>query len=178
MPLIFAFLLLEVIVFVAVGFWLGFGWAILIVLGLMLVGSLLASASLRRTLLAGQSASANPGAVAGDTGLIMAGWAMSIVPGIVSSVVGLILVFGPTRNLIRRALARKLTRSMEDFGVRVFQHSPMAQQHTSYGRFGSEDAESSQSDAPRGHEDNMVVEEEDIEKWARDLRPDDFREGK
>ncbi|WP_018295492.1 FxsA family protein [Corynebacterium lubricantis] len=181
MPLVLGYVLVELVAFIALGAWIGYGWAILTAVGLMLFGSLLASISLRRTLQAANSPQANAGRIAGDTGLIMAGWVLSLVPGIVSSIIGLLLVFGPTRALIRRSAARRLTHGIEDFGVRMYEQSPMAQQHTQYGSFGDDSARRQHPSQGYAHpmdQNDMVIDEEEIKEWSEGLDPDDFKEGK
>ncbi|WP_257181768.1 FxsA family protein [Corynebacterium cystitidis] len=167
MRILLGFLLVEAMVFIAVGAWIGYGWTVLLVLGLMLLGGLAGSASLRTTLLRARTGHENPGKVAGDSGLIVAGWAMSMIPGIVSSVVGLILLFGPTRSVIRRFVATKITRDFENFGMSIYQHSPMAKRHDDYGSFGGGASDRSAA--------GMVIDNEEIEHWTRKLDPDDFK---
>lgn len=191
MRLLLGFVFLEALVFIAVGAWIGYGWAILLVLGLMLVGGLAGSASLRATMLRARTGKATPGKVAGDSGLIMAGWAMSMIPGIVSSVVGLTLLFGPTRSIIRRSVATKLTRDIENFGVSMYEHSPMAKRHDHYGSFDGSTAAAHPSHPSHGAQDtatgstrdaqssdDMVIDADEIERWTRDLNPEDFQDPK
>ncbi|MHA2788961.1 FxsA family protein [Corynebacterium sp. S7] len=184
MPVVLVYVLVELIAFIALGAWIGYGWAILAAVGLMLFGSLFASISLRRTLASASAPQANSGRIAGDTALIMAGWVLSLVPGLVSSIIGLLLVFGPTRAIIRRSAARRLTSGIEDFGVRMYQQSPMAQQHTQYGSFS--DASARREHPSQGYThpmdrsdiNDMVIDEEEIKEWSKSVDPDDFKDGK
>ncbi|WIM68828.1 FxsA family protein [Corynebacterium breve] len=176
MRLIVGFLLIEIIAFTALGAAIGYGWAILVVLGLMLLGSLVASVSLRSTLARMQGSSTKPGQLAGDAGLILAGWGLSIVPGIVSSIVGLLIMFGPTRGIMRRAAARWFSREVENFGVRMYQHSPMANEHTSYGSF-SDFAGHTQHSAGASHPTHEVIDADEIKAWTQNVTPDDFTKG-
>lgn len=139
MPLfIFAYFLIEALAFYGVARLIGVGWAILAIFALMFVGGAFASLSLRGTLVNAAEGKASLGRVAGDSALLMTGWLLSIIPGFVSSVFGLLLVFGPTRGLLRRVITNRAMRSMEDFSVRVYDASPLSQFRTSYGHFGAQ----------------------------------------
>ena len=61
-------------------------------------------------------------------------------------------------------------------GVRIYEASPMAQQHDSYGNFGSFGQASGQSfGQSSGQSDSHeVIDEEELRKWSENLDPDDF----
>lgn len=171
MPLIFAIvpvLIIEALTFWAVASWLGVGWALILLFALMAFGLISAGVEMRRVsrLAAAQRISA--GRLAGDYGLLTAGAILAGTPGIASSVVGLFLIFPPTRSLVRKVLAVKLIRSVEDFGVRSFKATTAGRSTTSYGSF--VDPEAPRSDEPAGE----VIDESEIEEWTRDIRPEDF----
>ena len=66
-------------------------------------------------------------------------------------------------------MAKSLQKRIEDFGVQVYDASPMKRRSTSYGTFGDGgdviDAEPDPSD-------------EDIENWSQNARPEDFGDSK
>lgn len=155
----FGYILLEVMVFWAMVNWVGFGWAFLIMVLLMVVGSIVAGSQLRSVAASGQHPNANPGRTAGTLGLIMIAAVLASIPGYLTSVISFILLFGPTRELIRRMLAASLTKKMENFGLRMYSNSPMAAQRDFYGSFS----------------DPEVIDEEEIRRWSNNARPEEFR---
>lgn len=168
MPII-AYFLIEALAFWGVSQLIGVGWALFGIFALMLVGALAASPALRSELARAQTGNGSVGQFAGGTALVAAGWALAILPGYVTSVIGLLLLLRPTRELVRRSLAKSLQKRIEDFGVQVYDASPMKRRSTSYGTFGDGegviDAEPDPSD-------------EDIENWSQNARPEDFGDSK
>ena len=164
MPII-AYFLIEALAFWGVSQLVGVGWALFGIFALMLVGALAASPALRSELARAQAGNGSVGQFAGGTALVAAGWALAILPGYVTSVIGLLLLLRPTRELVRRSLAKSLQKRIEDFGVQVYDASPMKRHSASYGTFGDGgdviDAEPEPSD-------------EDISKWSENARPEDF----
>ena len=102
-PLLLAGLMIaEIAVFVLLGMWLGFGWAILIILAVSLVGGLL----LRREGLRawrGLRGAAEQGRSPGERvtyGVVgLAGALLITVPGLVTGLIGVPLMLPPTRRL-------------------------------------------------------------------------------
>lgn len=164
MPILVYFLI-EALAFWGVSRLVGVGWALVGIFALMLIGALTASPALRSELERASSGNGTVGQFAGGTALVAAGWALAIIPGYVTSLTGLILLLRPTRELVRKSMANSLRKRVEDFGVQVYDASPMKRRSTSYGTFGDGstviDAEPDPSD-------------EDIENWSRDARPEDF----
>lgn len=164
MPIL-AYFLIEALAFWGVSQLVGVGWALVGIFALMLIGALAASPALRSELERASSGNGTVGQFAGGTALVAAGWALAIVPGYVTSLTGLVLLLRPTRELVRRSMAISLRKRVEDFGVQVYDASPMKRRSTSYGTFGDGstviDAEPDPSD-------------EDIATWSRDARPEDF----
>lgn len=166
MPFILAVLpvlIIEALVFWAVGSWLGVGWALLLMFGLMALGLVTAPIEMRRVgrLAAAQKVSA--GRVAGDYGLLTAGAILAGTPGIASSIVGLLLIFPPTRAVARGLAAKKMMKSIEDLGVRSYEATAARRPGTSYGSFGDPE---------------QVIDEPDeseIQHWTRNVRPEDFK---
>ncbi|WIM69725.1 FxsA family protein [Corynebacterium suedekumii] len=139
MPFLLAvvpYLLIEAVTFWAVATWIGVGWALLTVFILMAVGIVAAGVEMQRV---GRSAAARritPGRMAGDYGLLTVGAILAGLPGIASSVLGLLLIFPPSRAIARKVLAKKLVKSVEDFGVRSFEATNAYRTGASYGTFG------------------------------------------
>ena len=167
----FAYFVVEVLAFLGVARLIGIGWAFLAVFALSVIGGVAANIALRNSLrrtAGGQSSLSSLsslGRLAGDGALLMVGWVLCILPGFVSSVVGLLMIFPPTRALLRRSLTERATRSVEDFGMRVYSASPIAQQHTSYGTFTPEPT-GSQSGPQTGSD--RVINVEELERWYRE----------
>ena len=119
MPII-AYFLIEALAFWGVSQLVGVGWALFGVFALMLVGALAASPALRSELARAQAGNGSVGQFAGGTALVAAGWALAILPGYVTSVIGLLLLLRPTRELVRRSLAKSLQKRIEDFGCLLY----------------------------------------------------------
>ena len=168
------YFLAEALAFYGVAKLLGVGWALFWIFALMALGTLFAGISLRGTLLHAAEGTTAPGRVAGDSALLLTGWALSIVPGFVTSAVGLLLIFPPTRALVRRSLTARLERSVQDFSVRVYNASPMSRTRTSYGNFG-EPGHFSGSPSRRDSQ-HPVIDADELEQWYRmesPKRPDE-----
>ncbi|MCT1425578.1 FxsA family protein [Corynebacterium sanguinis] len=133
--ILFAYFLVEVLAFLGVAKLIGIGWAFVAVFALMVIGGLAANIALRNSVRKAAQGRSSLGTLAGDSAILVAGWVLTILPGFVSSLIGLIMVFGPTRALLRRGLSAKVQRAVEDFGVRAYTVSPMSQVHDSYGSF-------------------------------------------
>lgn len=99
--------LVEIVVLVAVGRWIGLGWTILLLLAMAALGTWLARresgrtfGALRRALESGRM----PTDEATDAILVGTGAFLLVLPGFVSDVVGLLLILPVTRPLARRLL--------------------------------------------------------------------------
>jgi len=175
-PLIFAVfpvLIIEALVFWAAASWLGIGWALFLMFALMAVGVLAAPLEMRRVGALAARQKVTAGRVAGDYGLLTAGAILAGSPGIASSVVGLLFILPPTRAVVRGLLARKLMKSIEDLGVRSFEATQAGRQGTSYGSFTDPAAPPADRPGPTGPAE--VIDEAEIEKWTKDIRPEDFK---
>ena len=181
MPFLLAvvpYLLIEAVTFWAVATWIGVGWALLTVFILMAVGIVAAGVEMQRV---GRSAAArriSPGRMAGDYGLLTVGAILAGLPGIASSVLGLLLIFPPTRAIARKVLAKKLVRSVEDFGVRSFEATNAYRTGASYGTFGDPEGGSSGGTGGPGGSGTRgtIIDEDEIDEWTRTMRPEDFRD--
>ena len=111
----------------------------------------------------------------------MVGGILLSLPGFVSTIIGVLLIFAPTRSIIRTLLAASMFRKIEDMGVRVYEASPMAQHRDSYGSFGNfgagaaGSAMGSRGQADQTHE---VLDEDEIRTWTQHVKPEDFEDGK
>ncbi len=99
------FLAVEVGAFVAVGSQIGFGWAVLLLIGLSALGPF----AIRRVGLgvltrtqARLAAGELPTRELLDGVLVLTGGAMILVPGFVSGALGLLLMIGPVRDVVVR----------------------------------------------------------------------------
>ena len=110
MPVLAVLLLLlvvEVVTVVAVSSWIGFGWTLLALLGISLLGGLLVRREGSRAWRAFSSAVSEgraPAREALDGVLVLIGALLVLLPGFVSDVVGLLCLLPPTRRLLGRAL--------------------------------------------------------------------------
>lgn len=175
MPLfIFAYFLIEALAFFGVAKLIGVGWALLAIFALMFLGGALASLALRGTLVNAAEGRSSLGRVAGDSALLMTGWLLCIIPGFVSSLLGFLLIFGPTRGFLRRFIRARTIRSMENFGVRVYNTSPLSQFQTSYGNFGT----GRQAGSHQAHEQDTehdVIDADELEAMFRAEGPEGDR---
>lgn len=114
MPYVLLYLVVEIVAFVALGSWIGFGATLLVVLAGSFLGLLLAR---REGLRAAQALSraARDRKIATsevtDGMLVAAGGLLLFVPGLVTDLAGLLLVLPPTRALARRRLVRAAERA-------------------------------------------------------------------
>ncbi len=184
MPFLLAvpYLLTEALAFWAVASWIGVGWALAALFGAMFIGGLLAGIELRRIGRLAATERISPGRATGDYGLLVAGGILAGIPGFVTSLLGLLLVFPPTRALIRAGLAVKLKKMVENLGVRAFEVTNARRPHDQYGTFGGfggfgqpngADAAGTTGAGPVG-DDQVIIDEEEIREWTRDVRPEDF----
>lgn len=168
------YFLAEALAFYGVAKLIGVGWALFWIFVLMALGTLCAGVSLRGALLHAAEGTTTPGRLAGDSALLLTGWALSVIPGFVTSAVGLLLIFPPTRALVRRSLTARLEQSVQDFSVRVYNASPMSRTRTSYGSFGEPSKRGAKS--PATDPQHPVIDADELEQWYRmesPKRPDE-----
>ena len=155
MPYFAIYVLIEALAFWGVSKLVGVGWALAGLFILMAFGAVAASVALRSEVERASMGSTSMGQFAGGTALVAAGLGLSVVPGYISSMCGVLLVFRPTRELIRALLARSWQKKIEDFGVKFYSSSPMSGYSPTYGSF---------------------IDHDEIEQWSQDARPQDFGE--
>ncbi|MBD0855890.1 exlusion protein FxsA [Corynebacterium striatum] len=188
--LFIAYTLLETLAFWAVAKWIGILWALVALFVSMFFGMSLAGIEIRRIMsrqiVRGQDGiyymdGNQAGKTAGNVGLTLAGGMLLSMPGFVSTLIGALLIFAPTRSLARTILAASMVRKIEHMGTRIFEASPMAQHHDSYGSFGNAADYGSTTGYPGGaqgsRQEPEVLDEEEIRQWTENLDPDDFTSG-
>lgn len=167
------YFIIEILAFIGVVMWLGFGWALGLLALFFIGGLLLAGVELRRisrsAAIHQASGQGSAGAIAGNIGLTAAGAILVAMPGFVSSIVGLLFIFSPTRALFRKMLAKRLRGAIENMGVRGFEAVNGYRTQASYGNFGAAFNPEAQPAA-----DPIVLDEEEIQTWTSDLKPEDF----
>lgn len=172
MPFLLAvlpYLLIEALTFWAVASSIGVGWALFTVFALMVIGMLTAGVEMRRVGRAAARQQISAGRMAGDYGLLTVGAILAGIPGIASSVVGLLLIFPLSRGLVRKYLAVKLVKTVEDLGVRSFEATNAGRAGSDYGSFGG-----AASSGSAGHTDATIIDEDEINEWTENMRPEDF----
>lgn len=120
-PILGVLLIAEIIVFILVGNWIGFGWTILLALVTSGIGLWLFGREGVRALQAMGAAARTgkaPAAAAVDAGLVALGGLLIFIPGFVSDVVGLLCLIPATRPWIRRLILGRVTRTMGPARVR------------------------------------------------------------
>jgi UPF0716 protein FxsA len=113
------FFLAEVAAFVAVGEHIGFGWAVLLLIGVSALGPFLVRraglAALGRT----QDRLAQgdlPTRELLDGVVVLAGGVMICLPGFISDALGLLLMLGPVRHVLLRVAGRRLAGRVQTMG--------------------------------------------------------------
>jgi UPF0716 protein FxsA len=107
------FFVAEVAAFVAVGSSIGFGWAILLLIGVSALGPFVVSRVGVGVLARAQDRLDRgdlPTRELLDGVLVLFGGLLICIPGFVSDALGLLLMIGPIRHLVIRASGRRLAR--------------------------------------------------------------------
>ena len=183
-PVLFlSYILLEAAAFWAVVTVFGIGWAFAGLGLLFIIGMILAFLEMRSVTARAQAGQEKAGALIGDNGLIMLGSLLLALPGFVSTVVGLLLIFGPTRLLIRHSIARRLQERIDEFAYQVYSqaHSMQGNMQGDFlgfpggGSNGGQAASGSRFGGFGGSKTSeSVIDGADIEKWERE---NDWDEG-
>lgn len=119
--LVMLYALIEVLVFLGLWSWLGFGWSLLVWLACTIGGMLLATRQMQALAPRLRDMPAeNPGGVVATAALTAAGAVLLALPGIAPTVVGGILTWAPTQKLIRQWGSKALTSKLEAWGVTSF----------------------------------------------------------
>jgi len=99
----------EIVAFVLVGMWIGYGWALLAVLVASFVGTLLLRREGMRAwrgFIAAANAGQHPGERVIDGIVGLGGGVLLTVPGFVTALAGLVLLTPPARKVARRGVQR------------------------------------------------------------------------
>ncbi|MBF0582044.1 MULTISPECIES: FxsA family protein [Corynebacterium] len=120
-----AYLIVEVIAFILLGMWIGFGWALLAIIGLFVAGLAIASwqfraLTQRATQQAEHPEGGHPGRLTGDLALTFVGSLLVAVPGVVSSLAGIFFLLPPTRALIRKGIGAGARAALARFADSTF----------------------------------------------------------
>jgi len=113
------FFVAEIVAFVAVAHQIGFGWAVLILIGVSALGPLLIRRVGLGVLGRTQERLARGEVPTGellDGVVVLAGGVLVCVPGFISDALGLLLLVGPVRHLLIRVGGRRLARRVETMG--------------------------------------------------------------
>lgn len=156
------YFLIEAIAFWGVSRWLGTGVALILLFACLFGGLILAAWEMQNISRKLSRGTASAGRAVGDLGLIGAGAMGVAMPGFVTSIVGLLLICTPTRALVRNLLAKKLRTKIEELGAKSFEATNAYRQQAHYGSFA------------QPHASEQVIDEEEIQSWTRNLRPEDF----
>lgn len=126
MPLIAAaYLIVEVIAFILLGLWIGFGWALLAIIGVFIAGLAIASwqfraLTRRATEQAEHPDQARPGRLTADLALTFVGAMLVAVPGFVTSLMGIFFLLPPTRGLVRKGIGAGARATLTRFADNTF----------------------------------------------------------
>jgi UPF0716 protein FxsA len=113
------FFVAEVFAFVAVGQHIGFGWAVLLLIGVSVLGPFLVKRVGLGVLARTQARLAQgdvPGRELLDGVVVLAGGLMICIPGFISDALGLLLMIGPVRHVLIRFGGRRMARRVETMG--------------------------------------------------------------
>jgi UPF0716 protein FxsA len=113
------FFVAEVFAFVAVGQHIGFGWAVLLLIGVSALGPFLVKRVGLGVLARTQARLAQgdvPGRELLDGVVVLAGGLMICIPGFISDALGLLLMIGPVRHVLIRVGGRRMARRVETMG--------------------------------------------------------------
>jgi UPF0716 protein FxsA len=112
MRLLLIYLVVELAVVVALVSTIGFGWTVLALLGVSVLGFVLAGSQVKRHLGRLRSGFATPQGAVTDSALVAMGTVLVFVPGLVTTAVGLLLLLPPTRAAARPVLTAMAARRM------------------------------------------------------------------
>lgn len=118
LPLLY--IIIEIVVFVLLGQWIGFGWTILLVLVSFVAGMVLAGWQFRELVRRSMTDRARPGRLTADAALSAVGAVLIALPGLFTALLGILMLLPPTRSVIRRGLGGALRRKITSFGGASF----------------------------------------------------------
>jgi UPF0716 protein FxsA len=107
------YLLLELVAVALLIRTLGWGWALLVLIGTFLVGAVLASMQLKGQVAALRQTRRNPQGAVADGMLVGLGAFLVFIPGVVSTAAGALMLAPPTREAMRPLAETLLTRGID-----------------------------------------------------------------
>lgn len=116
----FLYVVVELLAFILLGKWLGFGWTILLYLGLFILGVAIAAWQMRVLTVRVLRDRRSPGKLTGDAALSAFGALLVALPGVVTGVVGILFMLPPTRSLARRSMGTALRAKVTRLGGESF----------------------------------------------------------
>ncbi|MEL4164254.1 FxsA family protein, partial [Corynebacterium bovis] len=122
MPLVplLVYVVVEILAFVLLTSWIGVGWTVLLLVGLFVLGVVLAARQFRAVARRALRDTRHPGAITADAALLLVGSVGVALPGVVTTVLGLVLIVPWTRAGVRRLLGSAVRRRLERFGGSSF----------------------------------------------------------
>jgi UPF0716 protein FxsA len=98
---------IELAAIVALAWWIGLGWTILLLLAAFAAGTALAGSQVKRQVRRLRDGFDTPQGALTDGALIALGTVLVVVPGIVTTVCGVLLLLPPTRAAVRPVARRR-----------------------------------------------------------------------
>ena len=118
LPLVY--ILTEVLFFILIGAWIGFGWTVLLTLVAFIGGIALAGWQFRELVRRTMNDKEHPGRLSADAALTAVGAVLVALPGLLSALFGIFLLLPPTRTLVRKTIGGSLRRQVTKFGGASF----------------------------------------------------------
>ena len=95
------YVLVEMAVVVALGWYIGVGWTLLVLVASFLLGLALAGSQIKRQVQRLRAGMSTPEGAISDGALVALGTVLVVIPGLVSSAAGALLLLPPTRKVAR-----------------------------------------------------------------------------
>ena len=132
MRLFLIYAVVELAVVVALASTIGFGWTVLVLLGISVLGFVLAGSQVKRHIRRLRSGLATPQGAVTDSALVALGTVLVFIPGLVTTAAGLLLLLPPTRAVARPMLAALAARRVPLITVATSARSRPAAGHGDY----------------------------------------------
>jgi UPF0716 protein FxsA len=112
MRLFLLYAIVELAVVIALAWTIGIGWTLLAVLGVSVLGMVLAGSQLRRQLAKLQRGVRDPQGAVTDGVLVAIGTLLVFIPGLVTTAIGSLMLLPPTRAAVRPLAGALAARSI------------------------------------------------------------------
>jgi len=198
--LLVLYVIIEVVAFTLLASWIGFGWALLALVGLFFLGVVVAAIEVRRLSVRAfedaraatesgdeeqaRRALANAGTMVADSAMLMVGSILLALPGFVTTILGLLLILPPTRWLLKvvgGATAARWFQKMGSNGMFIVQQRGVSFPGDEAGfpggfpgMFPGGPAGAGGSAGARSADE---LRDEDIDSFFENLDPSDFADG-